>query len=144
MIQEELPMGDRLYPWMTLVANVLLRRTTGDQVRRVIHEVLGRWPTPEDLSCAGLDELAGVVRETGLHRVKADALRRMSTAYLDGGWKTYDDLPRTWRYARESWRIFVDGDPDFEPTDRSLREYLAARRQTSFLGRVGDFRRRDV
>jgi len=124
LIQEELPAGDRLYPWMTLVANILLRRTKGDQVRKVLYEVLGRWPTPEDLADAGEDELRGVIGGTGLGERKAAALRRMSEMYLLREPKTYQDLPGSWKYARESWRIFVDGDLNFSPTDKSLLSYV--------------------
>ena len=114
--------------WERLVANILLNRTRGDTVRGVLVDLLSRWPTPESLSGARVDEVASVIRGCGLQNVKAGRLIGMSRVYLSLGWGEPEDLPGIGGYGGDSWRIFdgpIEGRTSVRPGDKALVDYLS-------------------
>lgn len=60
--------------WQLLVATVLSAQCTDARVNKVTPELFARWPGPEDLARAGEDELARVIRSTGMFNQKAKHL----------------------------------------------------------------------
>lgn len=121
LIQEDL--GSE---WERLVTNVLLNRTRGDTVRRVLRELLSGWPSPEAMAAADPSEVAVVLRPCGFQNRKAATLVRMSSEYLFGSWGRPEDLSGIGRYGGDSWRIF-DGPEEkrrkVRPLDRALIGY---------------------
>ena len=115
-------------PWKMLVGCVLLNRTTRRQVDGVRDELFEKWPTPEAMAAAELEELSSVLRPLGLHRRRAAALARLSSAWL-AGFDDVSELPGVGKYARDSWAVFQEGRTDVEPEDRALREYLGLERR---------------
>lgn len=63
-------------PWQLLVATVLSAQSTDERVNLVTPELFARWPGPAELADADPGELERTIRSTGLHRSKADNLRR--------------------------------------------------------------------
>ena len=63
-------------PWELLVATVLSAQCTDERVNLVTPEIFRRWPGPTELATAPQTELEAVIRSTGLHRSKANNLRR--------------------------------------------------------------------
>ena len=77
------------------------------------------------MSTADPSEVELLVTYLGLQRRRSQALIRMSTAYAcwwDGRDPT--DLPGIGRYGADSYRIFIRGELDVQPTDKELRKYL--------------------
>ncbi len=62
-------------PWELLVATILSAQCTDERVNRVTPELFRRWPGPEELARAPLEEIEALVRPTGFFRNKARALR---------------------------------------------------------------------
>jgi len=62
-------------PWELLVATILSAQCTDVRVNQVTPHLFRKWPTPEALSSASLEELEDVVRPTGFFRNKARAIR---------------------------------------------------------------------
>ena len=58
-------------PWMVLVSSVLLNKTKGVVVRRILVELFARWRTAEDLAAADIDDLSSVLKPCGLQNRKA-------------------------------------------------------------------------
>jgi len=84
---------DHRSPWELLVATVLSAQCTDERVNRVTPELFDRWPCPHELADAPLDELASVIRSTGLHRSKAGNLRETARLLAaDHGGAVPDDL----------------------------------------------------
>ncbi|MGC9050239.1 A/G-specific adenine glycosylase [Pyrobaculum sp.] len=70
--------GDRDLPWRsprdgwaTLVAAVMLRKTTAKQALRVYTEFLERFPTPHALVSAGEDEVKKIIEPLGMEHVRS-------------------------------------------------------------------------
>jgi endonuclease-3 len=75
-------------PWELLVATVLSAQSTDQGVNRVTPGLFARWPGPQELAAAPLDEIEAAIRPTGLHRSKAANLRETARLILtehDGG-----------------------------------------------------------
>lgn len=125
-LQERWAKGD---PWRVLAICLLLNRTDGRVVARHIEGIFRRWPDAGRMAAARPATLEEALRPLGLHRRRARLLRRMSAAYEAGGWTDPGELPGVGTYAREAWRIFVEGDPDFDPSDRALRQAAARDRR---------------
>ena len=111
-------------PWRMLVACVLLNKTGGETVRRVLPPLFGRWPSAEEMSSARASDIVGYIRECGLQNRKARLLIEMSRAYQGKGWIRVEELPGIGEYAGDCWRILVEGRTDLTPRDKALRSYL--------------------
>ncbi|RYF33356.1 MAG: hypothetical protein EOO38_30230, partial [Cytophagaceae bacterium] len=69
-------------PWKVLVCCLLLNRTGGQQVRNVIKEFFGKYPTPEAMLAAEHDEVVGVIKPLGLYNRRAKLLKEFSQDYV--------------------------------------------------------------
>jgi methyl-CpG-binding domain protein 4 len=119
LIQEEL----RDQPWRLLVACVMLNLTSIRQVRPVIKLFFQKYPDAEACSMADLGELADMLKPLGLYNRRAATLVKLSIAFLKS-WKDITDLPGVGKYAADSWKMFVEGRLDVEPSDSKLQKYL--------------------
>ncbi|MEX1309314.1 MAG: endonuclease III [Candidatus Sulfomarinibacteraceae bacterium] len=63
-------------PWELLVATVLSAQCTDQRVNQVTPQLFKRWPGPDALAEAELEDLENTIRITGLYRSKARNLRR--------------------------------------------------------------------
>jgi endonuclease III len=106
-----------------LVACFLLNQTTNQQVRRVLPELFHKFGTPEKMSVADSNEIISIIKSTGFYNIKSRKLIEMSNSWIKG----FDDpieLPGVGEYARDSWRIFVEGNLEFIPKDKKLLSYI--------------------
>lgn len=73
--------------WQLLVATVLSAQSTDQRVNSITPALFARWPEPEDVAGADLDELERAMRAVGLQRSKARALKAAAqrVADLHGG-----------------------------------------------------------
>lgn len=131
MIQEELR-GQPNYGWKTLVACILMNRATAAQARPILKNLLDRWPDPSSLAQAKATDVTEIVRPLGLKTNRAKYLIAMSDQFLRR--VPLKDLAGVGPYARESWRIFVEDDLDFVPSDKKLRVYVEERRDQEIWG----------
>ena len=60
--------------WTLLIATILSAQSTDQTVNRVTPDLFSRWPTPEALAGATIEEVEDVVRSTGFFRNKAKAI----------------------------------------------------------------------
>lgn len=103
---------------------VLLNRTDGRTVKKVLPSLFGRWPSAEEMSSACVLDVVECIRECGLQNRKAMSLIELSGIYLKGDWVGVEELLGIGEYAGDSWRIFVEGRTDLVPRDGVLRTYL--------------------
>jgi A/G-specific adenine glycosylase len=131
-------------PWQTLVAESLLRRTRAAQVEHRIGEVLARYPTPESMAQASLDQVRTDLRSFGL-QWRADnlaATARIVTNEHRGRVPTDTEslmsLPGVGPYVASATSATVHG------TAVSLVDTNTVRVATRVNGtyRTGDIRRR--
>lgn len=63
-------------PFELLIAVILSAQTTDNQVNQVTPALFSRYPTPEALASAPLEEIEAIVHSTGFFRSKAKNIRR--------------------------------------------------------------------
>lgn len=65
-------------PFEILVAELMLQKTSASQVLPIYEELLERWPTPEELSEASLDDIADVIYPLGLQNVRSKRFKGLA------------------------------------------------------------------
>lgn len=65
-----------------VIQAILWNQTRGIMARPVLFAVLTRYPTPEDLSSADLEDLTRMLQPLGLHNIRAMRLIAMAKAWL--------------------------------------------------------------
>ncbi len=106
-----------------VVVCILLNQTNNKQVRPILEDLFKLIPDAEKASATGIQQIAEIIRPTGFQNVKADRIVKMSKKWSSGD-QEISKLPGVGKYALESWRIFVDRDFGFIPTDKKLNIFL--------------------
>ena len=70
-------------PWRLLVMGRLSAQCTDARVNRVAKTLFAKYPTPEAMASADLDELCEAVRSCGLHRTKGKDLKEASALLVN-------------------------------------------------------------
>lgn len=70
-------------PWQLLVSTVLSAQTTDDNVNRITPTLFARYPTPEALAGAGLEEVEKLIYSSGYYRQKARAIVELSADLVE-------------------------------------------------------------
>jgi len=79
----ELPWRVEKDPYKILVAELLLRRTQGEKVVPVYLELVRRYPTPQALALASIDELRKILQPLGLHNTRARELKELGRVLVE-------------------------------------------------------------
>lgn len=83
-------------PYITLVTEVMLRKTTAEKLHHCWDEFFVTFPTPSDLALAESDRIESIIRPLGLQRQRARDLLVMAqdlqTAHNGRIPRNYDDL----------------------------------------------------
>jgi endonuclease-3 len=78
LLRQEYPdAGPRLNflnPYQAMVATMISAQTTDTQVNRVTPALFARYPAPQSLAEAGVEDVAEMIRSVGLFRAKAEHL----------------------------------------------------------------------
>ncbi len=69
-------------PFELLVATVLAAQARDEKVNEVTKELFARFPTPEDLAKAPLEEIASIVKPLNYARKKATFIQKLSEALV--------------------------------------------------------------
>ena len=80
-------------PYKVLIAEILLKRTTRQAVSREFPKFIEKFPEPQKLHNASLEEIAEALRHLGLYRQRAEQLKALAGALV----KEYGGkIPDTW------------------------------------------------
>jgi endonuclease III len=89
-------MLDHGSPFELLVATILAAQCTDERVNKVTPALFRRFPTPQSMAGADIDELEGLIRSTGFFHNKARSIKGAAQALAErfpGGFpKTMDEL----------------------------------------------------
>ena len=110
-------------PWKVLVCCILLNQTNNTQVRPLIQKFFDRWPNSESIEIEECSIISQFIKTTGFQNVKAKRIKDFSFCWSRGERDT-SKFPGIGKYGKEAWRIFVDNDFNFIPTDKKLKMYL--------------------
>jgi A/G-specific adenine glycosylase len=69
-------------PYQLLIAELLLRKTTAEQVRKVYPKLLEKYPSPLSLCSANKKDLENLLKPLGMQKIRADLLKKFACSYL--------------------------------------------------------------
>jgi methyl-CpG-binding domain protein 4 len=123
-------------PWRLLVACMLLNKTSGVQVRKVLWELFTYAPTAEAAVKADVAKVEAMIRPLGLFRKRAVMFKRFSQEYLEKEWTDPQELHGIGQYAADAYYIFCRGEwrDRAKPADKDLLKYFLWLQQTDGLG----------
>lgn len=111
-------------PWRLLVACVFCNLTKRNTAEPYMWKFFERWPTPEAVAHADEEEIVNLIRDLGLYRRRAKALKKMSAQFLEMDWKEPKELYGIGKYANDAWHIFCVGNwESIKPKDHALTAY---------------------
>lgn len=82
---------DYVDAWQLLVATVLSAQTTDENVNKVTPVLFEKWPSPEDLAGADIEEIEEVVYSTGFYRQKSKSILSLAMDLVE---KFEGEVPR--------------------------------------------------
>jgi A/G-specific adenine glycosylase len=122
-------------PYVVLVSELLLQKTTSSQVLKVFDEFFRRWPSAVDLAVANLNDIKKVIGKLGLIK-RAKFLKGIALEIVEtyGGEVPYDEsltkLKGVGMYTANAVRCFAFGErvPIVDANvARTLRRYFGLR-----------------
>jgi len=131
LIQEQLYQD----PWKVLVACMLLNKTGGRQMHKVIWDLFELCPNAETCVSTDTESIGAVIRSLGLQNKRAKMLQRFSEDYLGTEWTNVTQLHGIGEYARDAYAIFCEGRwQEVQPDDHVLTKYWRWMCDTQGLG----------
>lgn len=110
--------------WQHMVGVICLNMTNRKQVKRVLPLFFERWSGPQFLLRARLSDIEDMVRELGMHRVRARRLYRMSLDFMRWDGNDAKDLYGIGQYGSDSYEIFYKKNYSIQPSDKELKKYM--------------------
>lgn len=131
LIQEELYRD----PWKVLVACMLLNKTCGTQMRKIIWDLFALCPTPKAAIAVKTEKIEEVIRPLGLQNKRARMIQKFSKDYLGKEWVNVGELHGIGKYATDAYAIFCEGRwREVKPEDHKLVDYWRYLCATDGLG----------
>jgi methyl-CpG-binding domain protein 4 len=112
-------------PWKVLVCCILLNQTSNKQVRPLIENFFLKWPNSSSLMKEDTEVISDFIKPTGFQNVKAKRLKSFSVEWTQGI-RDPNSFTGIGKYGKEAWRIFIENDFNFSPSDKKLKMYLDA------------------
>ncbi len=81
--RHDLPWRRTRDPWQTLLACMLLRKTTSKQVAKVFPGIVARFPKPEALAQAPEDEIKRLIAPLGMEHKRAKLLKELAQQIVE-------------------------------------------------------------
>jgi len=122
------------HPWRMLLTCSALNLTSWKQVDPIMERFFERWPTPAAFLGAQHNEIVEIIRPLGFYNRRASTWQKLTRAWLtlaQPNRHTIAKLPGVGQYALDSWCIFIERDLSVEPTDRVLRAWITAARNST-------------
>lgn len=117
---------EKLYkdPWKLLVACMLLNKTAGQQMHKVIWNLFDFVGSPEAAVAARTEDIANMIHSLGLHKKRANMIQRFSVEYMRDDWADVSELHGIGKYASDAYTIFCEGRwREVIPNDHMLLKY---------------------
>tara|TARA_R100001510_G_C7606048_1_gene171158 strand:- start:128 stop:520 length:393 start_codon:yes stop_codon:yes gene_type:complete len=119
MVQQQI--GNR---WQHMVAVICLNQTGRKKVKKVLPVLFDKFPTPQKLLESDKDTIANIIRELGMHNVKAQRIWRMSEEYLRWDGEDATKLFGIGKYGSDSYEIFYKNNIPDNVQDKELKRYI--------------------
>jgi len=119
MVQQQI--GNR---WQHMVAVICLNQTGRKKVKKVLPVLFNKFPTPQKLLESDKDTIANIIRELGMHNVRAQRIWRMSEEYLRWDGEDATKLFGIGKYGSDSYEIFYKNNIPDNVQDKELKRYI--------------------
>ena len=110
--------------WQHMVAVICLNQTGRKKVKKVLPVLFDKFPTPQKLLESDKDTIANIIRELGMHNVKAQRIWRMSEEYLRWDGEDATKLFGIGKYGSDSYEIFYKNNIPDNVQDKELKRYI--------------------
>lgn len=122
-------------PWKLLMACMLLNKTSGRAVRKILWELLRLIPDAEAARHVNVTKVQELIYPLGLSTKRAVMLKRFSEDYLDKQWTDPLELHGIGQYAADAYFMFCRGCwREVHPADKDLLKYSNWLHETDGLG----------
>jgi len=119
MVQQQI--GSR---WQHMVAVICLNQTGRKKVKKILPKLFDRFPTPQKLLESDRETLADIIKELGMHNVRAQRIWRMSEEYLRWDGEDATKLFGIGKYGSDSYEIFYKNKIPNNVQDKELKRYI--------------------
>jgi len=119
MVQQQI--GSR---WQHMVAVICLNQTGRKKVKKILPKLFNRFPTPQKLLESDRETLADIIKELGMHNVRAQRIWRMSEEYLRWDGEDATKLFGIGKYGSDSYEIFYKNKIPDNVQDKELKRYI--------------------
>ena len=119
MVQQQI--GSR---WQHMVAVICLNQTGRKKVKKILPKLFDRFPTPQKLLESDKETLADIIKELGMHNVRAHRIWRMSEEYLRWDGEDATKLFGIGKYGSDSYEIFYKNKIPDNVQDKELKRYI--------------------
>ncbi|MQL91141.1 hypothetical protein Taro_023747 [Colocasia esculenta] len=110
--------------WRVLIICMLLNRTTGREVQKVLPRLFLLCPDAETTTKVSEDDIEEIIKHLGLQRKRSKMIKRMSEEYLQPEWTHVTQLHGIGKYAADAYAIFCSGMwKGVKPNDHKLVDY---------------------
>ena len=119
MVQQQI--GNR---WQHMGAVICLNQTGRKKVKKGLPALFNKFATPQKLLESNKDTIANIVRELGMHNVRAQRIWRMSEEYLRWDGEDATKLFGIGKYGSDSYEIFYKNNIPENVQDKELKRYI--------------------
>ena len=119
MVQQQI--GSR---WQHMVAVICLNQTGRKKVKKILPKLFDKFPTPQKLLESNRETLADIIKELGMHNVRAQRIWRMSEEYLRWDGEDATKLFGIGKYGSDSYEIFYKNKIPDNVQDKELKRYI--------------------
>jgi endonuclease III len=101
-----------------------LNQTSIKQVRPVVERLFEKYHTHEECSKAKHEDIIEIIRPLGFYTRRAKSIIELSKAFVEQKHLDTRKLPGVGKYALDSYKIFIMGELEVNPTDKKLSKYV--------------------
>ena len=110
--------------WQHMVGVICLNQTGRKKVKKILPKLFDKFPTPQKLLESDRETIADIIKELGMHNVRAQRIWRMSEEYLRWNGEDATELFGIGKYGSDSYQIFYKNKIPENVQDKELKRYI--------------------
>ena len=110
--------------WQHMVGVICLNQTGRKKVKKILPKLFDKFPTPQKLLESNRETIADIIKELGMHNVRAQRIWRMSEEYLRWDGEDATKLFGIGKYGSDSYQIFYKNKIPENVQDKELKRYI--------------------
>ena len=110
--------------WQHMVGVICLNQTGRKKVKKILPKLFDKFPTPQKLLESDRETIADIIKELGMHNVRAQRIWRMSEEYLRWDGEDATKLFGIGKYGSDSYEIFYKNEIPDNVQDKELKRYI--------------------